>query len=105
MRKLKLALGGCCGLKFRGLLKVWAAAIFDFVADGFSQIEFAGTGMMCAKATAISVVDVGMGARASGATALFVLLAAAARAGLIPPDLLPGDGHRRRLAQHPRHIR
>src|ERR1035438_8207598 len=63
----------------------------SLVSGDFSQIEFGGTGRMCAKGTEINVTGAGLGIRPSGAAALFELPAAAAGAWLVPPDLLPGD--------------
>src|ERR1017187_10589246 len=55
---------------------------------------------MCAKGTEINVTGAGLGIRPSGAAALFELLAAAAGAWLVPPDLLPGDRRHRWFTQY-----
>src|ERR1035441_78477 len=85
--------------------KVYPAAILALVSGDFSQIEFGGTGRMCAKGTEINVTGAGLGIRPSGAAALFELLAAAAGAWLVPPDLLPGDRRHRCFTQYASQVR
>src|ERR1039458_6787959 len=79
--------------------KVYPAAILALVSGDFSQIEFGGSGRMCAKGTEINVTGAGLGIRPSGAAALFELLAAAAGAWLVPPE--PRQRSARRYRRFP----